>query len=75
VAPLLEKLGGDALCRGTCQQPLVQLLTTMYSVPGFLGCLHAALVEQVVTDREAVAAVGWFVLSVASQVQRQMCTS
>jgi hypothetical protein len=73
VVPLLGLLGCDALCNGTCQQSLVQLLTTMYRVPGFLSCLHAALVEHLVVERDAVSAVGWFVLSVAAQVQLNAC--
>jgi hypothetical protein len=68
VVPLLEKLGCDTLCRGTCQQSLIQLLGTIFSVPGFLGCLHSVLVGRLLTERSAVAAVGWFLLSVASQV-------
>jgi hypothetical protein len=75
VVPLLGVLGCDALCNGTCQQSLVQLLAVMYRVPGFLSCLHAALVGQLVVERDAVSAVGWFVLSVAAQVRLNTCRS
>jgi hypothetical protein len=69
LVPLLQRLGSDALCRGTCQQPLAQLLGVVYRVPGLLGSLRAALEARHVQGPAAVAAVGWFVLQVASQIE------
>jgi hypothetical protein len=67
---LLRRLGSDALCRGTCKQPLMQLLRTIYQVPGLLACLHAALGSSQLQDPAAAGtAVGWFVLQVAGGIQ------
>jgi hypothetical protein len=69
VVPLLERLASPALRRGTCRQPLALLLGAMYSVPGLMACLRTALEKEVVADAAGAAAVGWFVLSVASYVE------
>lgn len=67
---LLRKLGSDTLCRGTCKQPLAQLLTSIYQVPGLLLSLHAALTSgQLQEPAAAGTAVGWFVLQVASSIE------
>lgn len=41
--PLLNYLGSNALCKGSCKAALLALLTTIYHIPGLLECLQTAL--------------------------------
>lgn len=67
--PFLIKLGSDELCASSCRQPLTQLLSKVYSVPGLL--------DQIVHILNSDAAllpnprgISWFALSVAQRVER-----
>ncbi|KIY98958.1 NFX1-type zinc finger-containing protein 1 [Monoraphidium neglectum] len=68
--PLLTKLGCDALCTVSCRQQLEQLLGAIYTVPGLLQQLEAAL--QLPAGTGCLPAdpsgVAWFALSVAQRV-------
>lgn len=66
VVPFLNILGSDCLCRGSCEEPLSELLKAMYEVPGFLRCLVKALEGNKVDN---AGPLGWFALNVALHVK------
>jgi hypothetical protein len=75
VLPLLSKLASDSLCRGTCKQPLAQLLTVMYQTPGFIRCLQHYLEATALAtgsmssgSESCSGSVGCFLLNVAAHV-------
>eukprot|EP00955_Chlamydomonas_euryale_P117409 366472-Chlamydomonas_euryale.AAC.4 len=61
---LLALLGSDALSVGTCRPLLSNVLTTVYHVPGLLGCIKTAAAEGSVSDPSPIA---WWLLRVAVQ--------
>jgi hypothetical protein len=71
LVPFLSLLGSDALMRGTCRQPLIDLLQSIYQVPGFMTSLQQTLADTTKgsLSSEAGTAIGWLVLNVASQVE------
>ncbi|KXZ51992.1 hypothetical protein GPECTOR_10g1014 [Gonium pectorale] len=66
VVPIFRLLGSDTLSGGTCRAPLLALLEALFRVPGLLQCLNGAIAAGKVAD---ASPVGWFLLTLASQVE------